>query len=153
MDKGPLRTSRFACAFDEGMRSFRHDSQLLHEAMLSGARGVWYPPTDIYETDENIVIKMSIPGIEPAADIDVLLRGSEVVIHGHRRDEAAARKTAYHHMELCYGCFERRFTINIPFDADCVEARYRDGFLYVELPKAEEPKRKQVRLSVKVRDS
>ena len=96
---------------------------------------------------------MSIPGIEPAADIDVLLRGSEVVIHGHRRDESAARKTAYHHMELCYGGFERRFTVNIAFDADRVEARYRDGFLYVELPKAEGPKRKQVRLSVKVQDS
>ncbi len=108
---------------------------------LRGRRGdVWHPSTDVYETDEHIVIKASLPGVEPA-HIKVDCNGEVITICGVRQGPDRQAVRTYHQMEIPNGYFERRVAIHRPFDPREARAEYREGFLYVRVPKAQEPVR------------
>lgn len=93
----------------------------------------WRPPTDVYETDDCVVVKVEIAGMEEA-DFEVSLDGRRLVISGVRRDPAA--KLGYQQMEILYGHFETDVHLSRAIDEDRIEATYRNGFLGVRLPKA-----------------
>jgi HSP20 family protein len=113
---------------------------LLHEP-VPGQRWVsarqpktWRPPTDVYETDSYIVVKVEIAGMDEQ-DFDILLDTKRLVITGVRHDPAA--KLAYQQMEILYGQFETDVYLPWAIDEEEVEATYRNGFLSVFLPKAQ----------------
>ena len=95
---------------------------------------VWRPPTDVYETHENVVIKMSVPGIRKA-DVRVSFDGEEIIISGYRTASHDAHVMAYHQMEIRNGWFERRVVIRKPINSEAATADYRDGFLWIRVPK------------------
>jgi HSP20 family protein len=108
---------------------------------LRGARGdVWQPPTDVYETESDIVIKVSIPGVEPGK-VRVHCNGDVISICGVRKGPDRGTVRTYHQMEIRNGYFERRIAIHRPFDPRQAHGEYVDGFLYVFIPKAPEPVR------------
>lgn len=94
---------------------------------------VWHPPTDVYELDEHVVIKVEIAGMD-SQDLDITLAGRHITISGHRQDPAG--KVTYHNMEVHYGEFRTDIQVTWPVDESAVEAVYEDGFLYVRVPKA-----------------
>lgn len=94
---------------------------------------VWRPPTDVYETDDCLVVKVEIAGMEQA-DFAISLDGKKLVISGIRRDPAA--KLSYQQMEILYGHFETDVHLTRAIDEDGIEATYQNGFLSVRLPKA-----------------
>lgn len=105
---------------------------------LRGSRGdVWHPPTDVYETDEDIVIKVSLPGVQ-LSHIKVSCNGEVITISGVRHGPDRRTVRTYHQMEIRNGYFERRVAIHRAFDPRNARAEYRDGFLYVMVPKAPE---------------
>lgn len=93
----------------------------------------WCPPTDVYETDDCVIVKVEIAGMEER-DFSISLEAKELTIGGIRRDPAA--KLAYQQMEILYGQFET--TVHLPraIDEEGIEATYENGFLSVRLPKA-----------------
>lgn len=93
----------------------------------------WCPPTDVYETDDCIIVKVDIAGMQER-DFSISLDAKELTIGGIRHDPAA--KLAYQQMEIPYGQFET--TVHLPraIDQDGIEATYQNGFLKVRLPKA-----------------
>jgi len=96
---------------------------------------VWHPPTDIYETDKDIVIRSEIAGMK-AEEISVRIDGSRMVISGGRNEQDSRTKRTYRQMEIEYGRFERVLEIHCGFEADKAEASYRDGFLEIVMPKS-----------------
>ena len=94
---------------------------------------VWRPPTDVYETDDCLVVKAEIAGMEQA-DFAISLDGQKLIISGIRRDPAA--KLSYQQMEILYGHFETDVHLTRAIDEDGIEATYQNGFLSVRLPKA-----------------
>jgi HSP20 family molecular chaperone IbpA len=113
---------------------------LLHEP-IPGQRWVsarqhkiWRPPTDVYETDSYVVIKVEIAGMDEG-DFDISLDTKKLIITGVRHDPAA--KLAYQQMEVLYGQFETDVYLPWAIDEDGIEATYRTGFLSVLLPKAQ----------------
>jgi len=94
---------------------------------------IWRPPTDVYETDEYIVVKVEIAGMEVEA-FTISLEGKRLTINGVRRDPAA--KLAYQQMEIPYGQFETDAHMPRAIDREGIEATYESGFLSVHLPKA-----------------
>jgi len=96
---------------------------------------VWRPPTDVYETAREIIVKMSIPGLAKG-NIRILFEGDLLVIGGYRRAQHEPDLAAYHQMEIRSGCFERRLVIHKPINPDAMTVDYRDGFLWVRVPKA-----------------
>jgi HSP20 family protein len=113
---------------------------LLHEPM-SGQRWVsarqhkiWRPPTDVYETDSYVVVKVEIAGMDEG-DFDISLDTKKLTITGVRHDPAS--KLAYQQMEIVYGQFETDVYLPWAIDEDKIEATYRSGFLSVFMPKAQ----------------
>jgi HSP20 family protein len=93
---------------------------------------VWRPPTDVYETDENIMVKVEVAGMAEE-DFAITLAERTLVVAGARRDPSA--KLVYHQMEIPYGEFRTEVYVSEAIDVDGVEATYKDGFLLVILPK------------------
>jgi HSP20 family molecular chaperone IbpA len=100
---------------------------------LMGRPTVWRPPTDVYETDDKIVIRVEIAGMHDG-DVSVNFDHHILSISGNRSDPA--EKKAYHQMEIRFGEFLSEVEILVPIEADKIKAEYQDGFLRVFLPKA-----------------
>jgi len=93
----------------------------------------WRPPTDVYETEGAVVVKVEIAGMA-REDLGVLLEGRKLTIRGARRDSSV--KLGYQQMEIQYGCFETEVLLPHAVDEEGVEATYQEGFLSVRLPQA-----------------
>jgi HSP20 family protein len=119
-------------------REFLHDFYAVRRGLRGGSHDVWQPPTDVYETEADIVIKVCLPGVR-TADIAVEFNGQVAKICGVRRASDPAGVRRYHQMEIRNGYFERKIAVQIPFDAEGARAEYSDGFLYVRMPKCPEP--------------
>ena len=114
----------------------------------------WRPPTDVFECARVYVIVMEISGLTSAPDgklldAEVAVEGDTMIIRGERRERCAHAKNTFHQMEVNYGPFERRVRFHAPFDADGIEAKYRDGFLEVVVPKAAKARRDAQRVEVR----
>jgi HSP20 family protein len=94
---------------------------------------IWRPPTDIYETEEAIIVRVEIAGMRED-DFSLELDGHSLSIRGFRQDIAERR--AYHQMEIRFGEFSVDLNLPHPIQTEQVEATYAGGFLRVTLPKA-----------------
>jgi len=92
----------------------------------------WRPPTDVYETDTDIVIKVEIAGMK-TQDFTISFVDRRLSISGCRND--VSDKISYQNMEIPYGEFHTEVRINWPLKQDEISAVYEDGFLLVKLPK------------------
>ncbi len=93
----------------------------------------WRPPTDVYETEDAIVVRVEIAGMRES-DFSIFLDDRTLQIRGVRPDNPERR--AYHQMEILFGDFSAEVELPYPVAAEHVEAVYRDGFLRIVLPKA-----------------
>ena len=93
----------------------------------------WKPPTDVYETAQDIVVHMDVAGVQPE-DFTVEYAEGVLTIAGERgaRHEG---KPHYHAMEVQVGPFERRLRLPVPVDPTTLRATYDQGFLEVRLTK------------------
>ncbi len=94
---------------------------------------VWSPPTDVYETESDYVVRVEIAGIRET-DLDVSFENGVLSISGVRPDVRERR--AYHQMEIHFGKFSTSIGVPGPIDLDRSSAEYKDGFLSVRMPKA-----------------
>jgi HSP20 family protein len=94
----------------------------------------WRPPTDIYETPREVVVKMEVAGIDESR-LQVVIHDDVLAIRGRRVDETARRKIGYHHMGIAYGEFASDIQLPGPVDLEGIRADYEAGFLTVSLPK------------------
>lgn len=94
----------------------------------------WRPPTDVYEVDDDLIVRVEIAGMREE-DFSIELNGRILSIRGMRQDLAGRR--AYHQMEIRFGEFS--IDIELPFsvDEEQVRAVYDKGFLRVQFPKAQ----------------
>ena len=93
---------------------------------------IWSPPTDVYETEENLVVKVEVAGMREE-DFEVSAEDQVLVIRGSRPDTSERR--AYHQMEIRFGKFEISFGLPTGIDLDHATAEYKDGLLTIIFPK------------------
>jgi HSP20 family protein len=109
-------------------------------AMSWNARSAaWSPPTDLYETGDNCVIKVEVAGMRDE-DFEVAFENNILLIRGNRPDRN--EKRAYHQMEIRFGRFEIAVEIPVVVDIEKAVAEYKDGFLIILLPKVNSKKDK-----------
>ena len=102
----------------------------------------WRPPTDVYETDHCVVVKVEIAGMEESEFI-ISLSNHGLIISGVRPDpiaEAQDLTLSYQQMEIRHGEFKTEVYLPWAIVEDEIEATYEDGFLRVVLPKAQAQK-------------
>src|SRR5262245_33533300 len=95
---------------------------------------VWSPPTDIYETEESFVVRVEIAGMRDE-DFEVGMEDHVLMIAGIRPD--LNQRRAYYQMEISFGRFEIAIDVPVSVDIASSAAEYKDGFLTVNLPKAQ----------------
>ncbi|RJP50608.1 MAG: Hsp20/alpha crystallin family protein [Anaerolineaceae bacterium] len=105
---------------------------ILHAVSWQVRSGVWSPPTDLYETETSLVVRLEIAGMREE-DFDVSLENNILHITGSRPD--LPEKRAYHQMEIRFGKFTTSVGLPAPVDVDLSRAEYQDGFLTITLPK------------------
>jgi HSP20 family protein len=107
----------------------------------------WAPPVDIYETENDIVLKAELPGVE-AKDVEVRVEDNNLYLKGERKFEKEVKEQNYHRVERAYGTFARSFVLPSSISADKVKAEFKDGLLVLTLPKREEAKPKTIKIEV-----
>ena len=108
----------------------------------------WSPAVDIYETENELVLKADVPDVE-LKDIDVRVETQTLTIAGERKFEKRdSEKGGYHRIERNYGNFVRSFAVPNSFDTDKINASYKNGVLAITLPKKEAAKPRQIKVEV-----
>ena len=96
----------------------------------------WLPPTDVFDMGSHIIIRTEISGIS-SRDVSIHIQDDLLLIKGHRREQECIKMRVMQ-MEIIYGPFERRLRLPCAIDSNNARASYSNGFLEIQLPKAEE---------------
>jgi HSP20 family protein len=98
---------------------------------------------DVYQTDEDIIIKSTIAGVVPE-DIDISIDNDMVIIKGERKNCTQAKEEDYYYQECYWGSFSRSVILPCDIEADKIQAELKNGILTVTLPKAHKSKTKKI---------
>lgn len=113
---------------------------------MSGGLGM--PTVDMYQTDEEVVIRAALPGIK-AGDVQISVTGDVVTIKGEMKEKTNSKEKSYHIREQRYGSFERILSLPTTVISDKAKAEFENGVLIISLPKAEEVKPKTITVKAK----
>ncbi len=103
----------------------------------------WHPVVDVYEKDDNIVVKAELPGVDKK-DIHVDVKGDTLTLSGERSVDNEDKGDNPYRRERSFGKFVRTFRLADGIDPDKINAEYKDGILRLEIPKPEAEKPKQI---------
>ena len=105
----------------------------------------WSPALDLYESGDHFIAVVELPGMRKE-DIEISLHDGTLTVSGERKRESTNGEKAQR-TERYVGAFRRSIALPTLVDASKVNATYQDGILKVTLPKAEEAKPKQIKVS------
>ncbi|MDQ3626226.1 MAG: Hsp20/alpha crystallin family protein, partial [Verrucomicrobiota bacterium] len=94
----------------------------------------WTPALDLYQTTDDIVALVELPGMRKE-DIELSLHDGMLTISGERKSDVSENDKAAR-SERFVGKFRRSISLPTRVDANKVNATYKDGVLTVTLPKA-----------------
>jgi len=107
----------------------------------------WAPAVDIYENQHELVVKADLPDVDPK-DLDIRVENNILTIRGERKFEKKVNEDNYLRVERAYGAFSRSFALANTVNPDGIKADYQNGVLTLVIPKREEAKPKQIKVSV-----
>jgi HSP20 family protein len=107
----------------------------------------WAPAVDIYETEQNLVVKADLPDIKPE-ELDIRVENNILTIRGERKFEKSVNENNYLRVERSYGSFSRSFSLANTVNTEAIQADYKNGVLTLSIPKREEAKPKQIKVRV-----
>ena len=113
-----------------------------------GEIGAWTPAADVYETDDQLVLALEIPGLDPAG-IDLRVEEDAILVQGNRTMQGGGAGEQFHRVERSYGKFARRFPLPPHADGGSVSAAYRDGVLKICVGKRGGGARGPVRVEIR----
>jgi HSP20 family protein len=128
------------------LEAMRHEMGRLFDSLSGftgfGSAGV-FPPINVAETGEALLVRAELPGMK-ADKLDITVEDNTLTIAGAREMERESENVSYHRREREWGTFRRSFSMPVRVDPEGVKARYVEGILTVELPKAAEARPKQI---------
>src|ERR1700720_958306 len=107
----------------------------------------WAPAVDIYETENELVVKADLPDLQDK-EIDVRVENNTLTIRGERKFEKDVSEEDYLRIERACGSFIRSFSLPNTVNSENIRAEYHNGVLSLHMAKREESKRKQIKISV-----
>ena len=119
--------------------------RLMSPLFRGGAPGreFWAPDLDVSETEEEILVKADLPGIDEK-DLSISLSGTNLLIKGEKKEEKEEKGKHFHRIERSFGSFQRTVALPVAVDSSRVRAEYNKGVLEVHLPKKPEAKPQQI---------
>jgi HSP20 family protein len=130
--------------FPTGLRVFQDSlSRLLSEPTSRP----WSPPVDIYETENELVLKADVPEVDPK-NVAIQMENGTLTLKGERRFDEQRNGRGFHRIERGYGSFVRAFSLPDTVEPDKVKADYKNGVLTVVLPKKEVAKPRTINVEI-----
>ncbi len=108
----------------------------------------WYPATDVYETKDEYVFKLEVPGLSKD-DVSVEFHEGTLSIKGEKKEETEINKENFHRIESFSGTFSRQFAMPKNADPNKISASMKEGILELRISKMEEKKAKAISINVK----
>ena len=142
-----VKYNPFTTDFDElpGVRLFQDTlNRFLSEPNTARP---WSPAVDIFDTDNDLVLKADLPDVT-LNDIDIQLENGTLTLKGERKFEKNENSKGFHRIERSYGAFVRLFSVPDSVDSENVHAAYNNGVLTVTLPKKEKARPKAIKVQV-----
>jgi HSP20 family protein len=131
--------------FPTGLRLFQDSlSRLFSEP---GNARPWTPAVDIFENENELVLKADLPEVE-AKNVGIQIENGTLTLKGERKFEEERNGKGYHRIERAYGRFVRAFSLPETVDPEKVKADYKNGVLTITLPKKEVAKPRTVNIEV-----
>lgn len=134
-------------------RMFRMMDEMLQDFSRWGFPSIFereeyfiYPPVDVIEDEKEIIVKAEIPGVEKE-NIKVLIDNNMLTISGEKKVEKSEEGKTYYSVERRFGSFKRVMNLPSSVDPDKIKATYKDGVLTITLPKKEEARAKEVKIT------
>lgn len=106
------------------------------------------PSLDLSESDDDYLIEIEAPGMEPD-DLEITLSDNTLTVKGEKVQGGTTEERDYHRTERRYGSFTRQVHLPDSVDEEDIDAEYERGILRITVPKAEETARKQIEVNVK----
>ena len=132
------------------MDSLQREMNRLFESLSpenQSANGKTYiPPAEITETAEAFHLKLEVPGME-AKDLDIQATADSISVSGERKSLSRTDAQIKKRSEFRYGVFRRVIPLPTRIQNTKVSAKYQDGILHLNLPKAESEKTKVVKVN------
>ncbi len=113
----------------------------------SSHEGHWAPNTDVYLTEEGLVIRVELAGMR-REDLELTVENQQLKISGHRSDGCRTGKCSFVVMEINYGPFETILDLPAGYDLSLARASYQNGFLRIDVPEQAQPSVKSVSISI-----
>jgi len=136
---------REAISLRDAMNSLFQESFIRPGSMLAQG-GPLTIPMDVAETEDEYVIKATVPGVKPE-DVQVMIQGDTLMIRGESGDgEEESKGGRWHLRERWRGAFQRSVTLPTPVDPDKAQSHYEHGTLTLTLPKSEQSKPRQIKI-------
>ncbi len=107
----------------------------------------WAPAVDIFETEQNLIVKADLPDIKPE-ELDIRVENNILTIRGERKFEKKVNENNYLRVERSYGSFSRSFSLSNTVNTESIQADYKNGVLTLSIQKREEAKPKQIKVRV-----
>lgn len=107
----------------------------------------WKPAIELKNTDDSIILRAEIPGIE-GKDLDVRVTREAVVISGEHRYENKTEEQSFFRTEFRYGKFQRLIPLPVAIQNDRVKADFTNGILTLTLPKVQAANKHVVKLNL-----
>ncbi len=136
---------REAISLSDAMNALLRESFIRPSSFLA-QDGTATLPLDVSETENEFVIKASLPGVKPE-DVQITVHGDTLTIRGECKAEEEKKGEQWHLRERRFGSFQRSVTLPVPVSSDRADARYEHGVLTLTLPKAEEARPRQIKIS------
>ena len=122
------------------------DDAFTRPLSVSGVSAI--PNIDMYQTDDEVIVKASLPGLK-AEDVDITVTGETLTLRGEYKQENEQKEARYHIREVRSGSFERSLLLPTDVKADRAKADFEDGILTITMPIAEEVKPKSITIKAK----
>ncbi len=129
--------------FPVGLRLFQ---DTVNRLLVPNAGRPWVPPVDIFETENEWVLKADLPDVK-LEQVDIQIENGTLSLKGERKFLKEESK-GYRQVERAYGSFARYFSLPETVDAEKVRADYANGVLTVTLPKKEIAKPRTIKVQV-----
>jgi HSP20 family protein len=130
--------------FPVGVRLFQDSlSRLFSEP----ASRPWSPAVDIYENENELVLKADVPEVDPK-NIGIQIENGTLTLKGERKFEEQKTGNGFHRVERSYGTFVRAFSLPETVDGEKVKADYKNGVLTVTVAKKEVAKPRTINVEI-----
>ena len=111
-----------------------------------GADRRWIPAMDLVETDDHLVLRADLPGLD-SDDVNIEVKDGVLTVSGERRAEHEEKADGYYRVERAFGGFSRSLSLPEHVDAERIDASFDKGVLEIRIPKPEERKPQRVEIS------